>query len=401
MRRAQQNALAVSKSDVVNSRLVSICSPMRPRVLFVSLCDARDPNADSGYSYSMRSELKRHFDVVDHFPLILPGDRFWLAIRAAYKAVGLYYYPIRETVVLKAFARSIERAIAATKPQIVFATSSIPVSLVETSVPLMYVTDQLFCDFVENYIDRPSARFRRLGNAQEALALAAAARVSYPSEWAARSAVRQYGEDYAKIDVIPWGANLPQDIAEDDVAAAISARRLDQCHLVSIGRDWRRKGGDTLVATVNELNRMGLKTHATIIGCDPRGLPADRFTIHPFLDKQRPDQFSLFVSIMLNASFLFLPSRAEAFGQAFCEATAFGLPAIGSTVGGIPIRDGETGYLRPANDTAEQFAELIFKTLKSPLSYREMAHEARRDHRQRLNWHQFGERMSRSIATLF
>src|SRR5207237_528449 len=104
------------------------------------------------------------------------------------------------------------------------------------------------------------------------------------------------------------------------VQASIAARPFDRCQLVFLGVDWLRKGGETLVATIEELNRSGLKANATVIGCDPGGLPVGRFTIHKFLDKRRAEHFARFVSIMTSSHFLFLPSRAEAYGQAFCEA---------------------------------------------------------------------------------
>ncbi len=105
---------------------------------------------------------------------------------------------------------------------------------------------------------------------------------------------------------------------------------------------------------------------------------------------------------MLSANFLFLPSQADAFPQAFCEAAAFGLPAIGSTVGGIPsiVRDGETGFLRPPDAAAGKFAAPIRETLAAPARYREMAREARRDHRERLNWDRFGDRLNEMIRVL-
>ena len=365
---------------------------MTPKLAFISLWDSANPNVESGYGYSMRRQLQKRYDVVDVFPLGLPGERLWWPLRAGYKLAGRYYHAMREPAILKTLARRIERELRAIRPDVVFAPSSIPLTFVETSLPLAYVTDQMFCDFVESYVRRPAYRFRRLGNAQEARALANVSRASYPSDWAAQSAVRNYGADPAKLTVIPWGANLPREITEEDVEAGIAGRPSDRCHLVFLGVDWRRKGGDALVATVDELNRRGLPTRATVIGCDPEGLPAEKFAIHPYLDKKRPEHFSLFASIMLNASFLFLPSRADAFPQAFCEATAFGLPAIGSTAGGIPnlVRDGETGFVLPADASAGRFADVIAAALAEPIRYREMAREARRDHRERLNWDRFG-----------
>ncbi len=58
---------------------------MRPTLAFVSLWDAADRNRESGYAYSMRAQLQKCFDVVDVFPLGLPGEKLLLPLRAAYK----------------------------------------------------------------------------------------------------------------------------------------------------------------------------------------------------------------------------------------------------------------------------------------------------------------------------
>lgn len=375
---------------------------MPRKLAYVSILNAADPNVDSGYGYSIREQLQKSFDVVDLFPLGLPGERLWLPVRAAYRAFGRYYHPMREPAVLNALARKIERALVDLKPDVLFAPSSLPLTFVETKLPKVFVTDQVFRDFIGTYIRHPSQRFLRLGDAQERRALTTAACASYPSEWAARSAIDGYGADPAKVVVIPWGANLPEEIPDGAVRTAIAARTGAPCHLVFLGTDWQRKGGETLVATVNELNRMGIATRATIIGCNPPGLPADRFTIHPFLDKKNKDDFARLRSIMLGANFFFLTSRAEAYGQALCEAMAFGLPAIGSDVGGIPtiVRDGRTGFVRPVGTPAAQFASLIRDTLAAPERYRDMAIAARADYRERLNWDRFGERLVAAITAV-
>jgi glycosyltransferase involved in cell wall biosynthesis len=375
---------------------------MPPKLAYVSILNAADPNVDSGYGYSMRRQLQKSFEVIDLFPLGLPGERLWLPLRAGYRALGRYYHPMREPAVLRALARKIERALDAVRPEIVFAPSSLPLTFVETKLPKVFVTDQVFCDFVGTYIPRPAARFLRLGNAQERRALMSATRLSYPSDWAARSAIDHYGADPAKVVVIPWGGNLPEEIPEHEVRAAIAARAGAPCHLVFVGVNWQRKGGAALVATVDELNRQGIAARATIIGCNPPGLPRDRFAIYPFLDKKQKDDFARFRSILLSAHFFFLPSRADAFPQAFGEAMAFGLPAIGSTVGGIPsiVRDGVTGFVRPADAPAAEFAGLIRDTLASPERYQTMAAAARADYRQRLNWDRFGEQLAATIAAL-
>src|SRR5262249_61449689 len=57
---------------------------MKPKLAFVSLWNAADPNAESGYAYSMRKQLKKRFNVVDLFPLDFPYERFWYPLLAMY-----------------------------------------------------------------------------------------------------------------------------------------------------------------------------------------------------------------------------------------------------------------------------------------------------------------------------
>jgi glycosyltransferase involved in cell wall biosynthesis len=375
---------------------------MKPTLSYVSLWNAADRNIESGYPFSMREQLRKYFNVVDLFPLDYSQDRLWMPVRAAYKAAGKYYHPMREPVVLEYLAHRVEKHLRAVKPQVVFSPSSVPMSIVDSKIPRVFTTDQLFCDFVQTYIRSPARRFTRLGDNQEKRALSSAALATFPSEWAACSAISHYGADKAKITVNPWGANLPTAITQEDVDAAIAQRHTGRCNLAFIGRDWARKGGDLLVETVTELNKRGLPTRATIVGCAPADLSPQYFDIHPYLDKGRPEHFATLKSIMRDAHFLFLPSRAEAYGQAFCEAAAFGVPSIGSAVGGIPtiIQDGATGFVRPLETTAGDFAILILDVLSNSERYIHLAKQARDDYRQRLNWDSFGERLSKSILAL-
>jgi glycosyltransferase involved in cell wall biosynthesis len=375
---------------------------MKAKLAFVSLWNAAEPLAESGYAYSMRRQLQKRFEVVDVFPLALPGTGFWLPLRAACRLAGRYYHPMREPTVLIRLARGIERVLAAAKPDIVFAPSSVPMSFVQSRFPWVYATDQLFRDFIGTYIKRPSARFLRLGEAQEARALSRAARAAYPSESAAQTATGHYGADATKVSVIPWGANLPREIADVDVAAAIARRDPGQCRLVFLGRDWVRKGGDCFVATVNELRKLGLKAHGTVIGADPPGLPVRDFTVYPNLDKSQPRDFAIFSEVMANAHFLVAPARAEAYGQALCEAVAFGVPVIACAVGGIPtiVRNGETGVLLPPDAGHHVFAAHIRELMDSSTRYRCMAEAARDDYRSRLNWDCFGTRLAGVLEEL-
>ncbi|MCH8485515.1 MAG: glycosyltransferase [Candidatus Cyclonatronum sp.] len=58
--------------------------------------------------------------------------------------------------------------------------------------------------------------------------------------------------------------------------------------------------------------------------------------------------------LLQNADIAVVPSREESFGVSVIEASACGIPVIGSKVGGIPevIREGETGLLFPSQNAA-------------------------------------------------
>ncbi|MCH8557086.1 MAG: glycosyltransferase [Balneolia bacterium] len=66
--------------------------------------------------------------------------------------------------------------------------------------------------------------------------------------------------------------------------------------------------------------------------------------------------------LLRNADMFIAPSREESFGVAVLEASACGLPVIGSRVGGLPevIREGETGLLF-GKENAEELADQILR----------------------------------------
>lgn len=80
--------------------------------------------------------------------------------------------------------------------------------------------------------------------------------------------------------------------------------------------------------------------------------------------------------ILSQSKVLILPSRREGFGLVVLEANSLGVPAVGSTAGGIPelIRDGKNGFL------FESFEELveILKTLLDMKRIRKSGHIGRR-----------------------
>ncbi|TIL52887.1 MAG: glycosyltransferase family 4 protein, partial [Mesorhizobium sp.] len=73
------------------------------------------------------------------------------------------------------------------------------------------------------------------------------------------------------------------------------------------------------------------------------------------------------------------PGYGEAYGVAYLEAQAAGLPVVAQDIAGVPevVRDGQTGFLTPPGDVAA-FASAIERLLARNDERTIMAAEARR-----------------------
>ncbi len=373
-------------------------SPARRRTgLRVGFCcgwDPRDPNAWSGYAWSMRRSLmERGCDVVDIAPVDpLPRSIDWVR-KAAARAAGRFYHWDREPAHLERMAAVIDGRCREERPDILFAPSSVPLTRVGTGIAKAFATDQVFPSLLHGYVRPPVGRYASLGLEQEREALATASFASFPSTWAVDQAVATCGADAGRTFLMPWGANLASEPTDDEVGHFLETRRHRRpCSLVFIGRDWRRKGGDIVLSTVHELERRGAPCTLTVIGTQPPGSLPRGTQVIPRLDRTRPEQGRLFASVMGKAHFLFVPSRAEAYGQVFCEAAAYGLPVVSTRVGGIPsiVADGETGFLLPPGSGPGAFADTIVRALADPEDCARIGLAARARYRDTLNWRAFG-----------
>jgi glycosyltransferase involved in cell wall biosynthesis len=354
----------------------------------------------------MRRALQEHgCEVVDIAPLE-PGPRpiDW-ARKLSARATGRFYHWDREPAYLERAAAIIERRCRDERLDVLFAPSSLPLTRVRAAIPKTFASDQVFPALLDSYVRAPARRYARLGLEQERSALSGATVASFPSGWAVDQAVTRCGARRDRILQIPWGANLAAEPSDEGVARFLE-RRLERrrqhrpCSLIFIGRDWRRKGGDVVVATVRELERRGTPCRLVIVGTEPpEPVPASTVVV-PFLDKRRPDHAGLFSTLLGEAHFLFVPSRAEAYGQVFCEAAAFGLPALSNRVGGIPsiIVDGESGFLLPPGSGPRAYSEIIEHALADPERYGRIGLAARARYRAVLNWRAFGERLVVALA---
>ena len=103
------------------------------------------------------------------------------------------------------------------------------------------------------------------------------------------------------------------------------------------------------------------------------GLPADRIR---FFGQAQPDEIA---EVLARGSIYVWPGHGEAYGLAYLEAQAAGLPVIAEEVAGVPevVRNMQTGLLTAAGDHAA-FADAIRLLLSDDGLRQKLAQEARR-----------------------
>ncbi len=123
------------------------------RVGFVSIQDASLVSTWSGTPFSILQSLRRHPDVDVELISPLGQNLKWLYLPLIlkYKAFHMGFDWQREALSLRYFASRIESAFRNKKLDVIFSTSSIPVTRLATSVPTVFWTDGYFQTMEDYY----------------------------------------------------------------------------------------------------------------------------------------------------------------------------------------------------------------------------------------------------------
>jgi glycosyltransferase involved in cell wall biosynthesis len=162
------------------------------------------------------------------------------------------------------------------------------------------------------------------------------------------------------------------------------------------GREWERKGGNVVVEACRMARQAGREVILHVVGVGTEIVPSDSFiVVHGVLDKRNAAHRARLRHLLSTCHVFFTPSRAEAYGMSFCEASAWAMPSLTTAVGGIPtiIENGSTGWTLPPEADADAYAGKLLEMTSSADQYRAMAWRARRDYEARLNWPAFIDRL--------
>ncbi len=378
------------------------------KIAFVTIDDASNILSWSGLSYYISKSLKDGGNSINYIGNL---NRDFSAVnfvkRIFYSKVMHQKFPLERTVATsKDYAKEVAKRLAKTDHELVFSPGTLPIAYLKTDVPKVIYTDATFACMLGYYdsFNNLSSDTIRQGHKLEQQALDSCALAIYSSDWAANSAIKFYGADASKVKVVPFGANFNVHHSEEDVNGFIHSRDKKKLKILFNGVDWKRKGGDLVLSTVKEMRRQGVDVELNIVGI--RKLPFSNLPeyvkYHGFLNKSLPAEKEKLESVYRNCHFLFLPSKAEAFGCVFCEAGLFGMPSITRKTGGLEtvVSDGVNGFKLDMDANINDYASLILDHFLDYDKYIQLALSSYNQYRTRLNWKTAGESLSKYINAI-
>lgn len=339
----------------------------RLKIAFVNAFDVKDVKNLSGSPYHLAILLNERVGNVDYIDNLRPSRltlQFFLnnpftefaklcfiecLKKALFRVFRKKYHWDRTFSISNYFAKKIKEKLQNKNYDIIFAEkANVEIALLDTNIPIICNNDATFKLLVDYYPDFSNFSEGNLksGVTLDKIALEKARVCIFTSKWAANSAIQDYGIPENKIRVIPYPLNLKNIPTKETV---LQKKRREVCNLLFIGLDWKRKGGDKAVETVNLLNKKGIKSILNIVGCiPPKKVFKNKYVnIVGFLKKDDLEDSKMLNALFLSAHFLLLPTRAECTAQVFSEAAVYGLPIISTNTGGVAslVHNGENGVL--------------------------------------------------------
>lgn len=367
------------------------------KVAYLCVNDPLTPTSFSGVPYFMTRALGRLGLSMDWIGRHLVAEESGGSVlqRMRRRAERLRGEPRPELV-----TRVLERDLRRSRGEVLFAPMAARLlARIRPELPVVYFSDAT-PRLMQAYY--PEAEWAtgdgfREAEEQERVALARSDRLIYTSEWAARSAVDDYGANSDRIRVLPFGANVDPapGLEGSDVR-----RPAGELRLLFIASQFERKGGSVALETARRLNGEGVPTRLILVG-DTKGLDAipPYVQVEGWLNKSEAAERRRLADLMRTSHFLILPSRAETFGAVCCEANAYGLPVLASRTGGLAeaVLDGVNGLSFPSEATGEDYAQRTRALWAEPARYTELSESARREFEQRLSW----DVIARSMKEVF
>jgi glycosyltransferase involved in cell wall biosynthesis len=364
------------------------------KLAFATTFDARDVSNWSGTPFYMANAFTKmavDIELIGNLSRRLPANfklkQFWKNL-----ACGQRESPRFNRVAANYYSQQLADKLQRLNVDAIIAPQINPIAYLDSKQPCVLWTDALYASLLGFYpgFSRHSASSIKQGNIITKECLARCRLAIFSSDWAARSAMEIYGVSQEKIKVVPFGANLDTQPTLEMVRAALTKRSRATVKLLFLGKHWERKGGDIVFNAAKALHAAGQAVELNFVGCQPPAgieIPA-YIKCHGFISKKTAAGMEKITRLLLESHFLFVPSRAEAYGIVFCEANAFGLPCLTSPVGGIAtvVKDNINGMKFALDAPAASYCAYIMDLMQNYSRYEELALSSFHEYETRLNW---------------
>lgn len=371
------------------------------KIAFLTSTDPTDKTAWSGIHYQMFEALKgQGIPITAIGPVwdLLPRAIIYIIDKTSQILFKKRYNKAQNLILSFWYAFFFKLKLRANKFDLIFVpVGSTQIAFLKTKIPIYYYGDTSFSqingyypefsnllsfsNWESEYIER-----RSLNKTYVRI---------YASEWAAEHVVDHYKMSKDKTFVIPFGANIL-----NDVLPSFNLSKLEDpiCRLLFLGVDWKRKGGDIAYKTLIDLNNKGINSELLVVGCIP---PVEHPKMHviPFLDKNKPSDYQKFISIFNQTHFLIMPTRAECAGIIYGEASAFYVPSLATNTGGVSsvIENGLNGFMLDFDASAEEYSAIIEEYFLDKDRYRTFALNAHKKYKNELNWEHWATQIIKII----
>lgn len=211
------------------------------------------------------------------------------------------------------------------------------------------------------------------------------------SQWLADSFVSDFGADERKVIPVGAGINLPEILDT-------SNRDYDTKRILMVGKDFTRKGGDTLLEAFRKVKKSIPDAELRFIGPTLNNLP-DGVSCTGFLQKNNPQDLQKLLLEYSQARVFVIPSLYEPFGISFVEAMAHRVPCIGTNICAMPeiIKHEKTGFLITPKDS-DTLASYLLELLTSDEQCKEMGNAGYKRYIENYTWHSVTEKIIDAIS---
>lgn len=194
------------------------------------------------------------------------------------------------------------------------------------------------------------------------------------TEWARASVIEDYRIDRGKVSVLRPGANLPPDLEDAGTVPSPLAHRT--LRLIFVGRDWRRKGLETLSNAAQLLKSQAIDVEISAVGPSP-GEIAHLPCVRPLGYIDKVSEAKRLVDLVRSSHFGVLWSRAEGLPISLTECLSLGVPVL--TSGIPPIKAGlsnAAALILEPDASAEEISSALRQVWSQPGRYERLKQQA-------------------------